>query len=143
MLDPLFVYGTLMSVARHPMGDLLRASGRSLGFGSIQARLYVIDDPDDPGKNYYPGAVPSANPADRVFGELHEVRDADVFAAFDRFEACAPGCTEPYEFLRRPVHVTLDSGAQIWARSYLYTWDVSGAQLIPSGRYSGAASEVR
>ncbi|MEL7117313.1 MAG: gamma-glutamylcyclotransferase family protein, partial [Pseudomonadota bacterium] len=142
MSDFLFVYGTLLAVAQHPMGDLLRAKGRFVGRGSIQARLYIIDDPDAPGRNFYPGAVPSANPHERVFGEVHEVLDRDVFEAFDRFEACAPGDTEPYEFLRRPVRVTLEVGQELWARSYLYTWDVATAEYVPRGRYTEVSPDV-
>lgn len=143
MADRLFIYGTLLGSAQHPMGALLRQSGRLIGTGSIQARLYIIDDPDAPGENFYPGAVPSADPADRVYGELHEVHDPEVFTAFDQFEACAPGCTEPYEFLRRPVLVAMEEGEALWGRAYLYTWDVSAAQHVPEGRYVEVAPDVR
>jgi gamma-glutamylcyclotransferase (GGCT)/AIG2-like uncharacterized protein YtfP len=140
----LFVYGTLLGQSGHPMSRLLAEHGRLLGEGSIRARLYIIDDPDEPGQNFYPGAVPSANAADRVFGELHQVLNpTPVFEAFDVFEACAPGANEPYEFLRRPVLVTLKDGTRHWARSYLYTWDVSGARHVPSGRYTEAAPDIR
>jgi gamma-glutamylcyclotransferase (GGCT)/AIG2-like uncharacterized protein YtfP len=143
MSEHLFVYGTLTAVAQHPMGDRLRAAGRFMGDGHIRARLYIIDDPDEPGQNFYPGAVPSADPTDRVYGTVYEVTDSSVFAAFDEFEACAPGCTEPYEFLRRPVEVTLDNGQTLWATSYLYTWDVSRAEHVVSGRYTSVSPEVR
>jgi gamma-glutamylcyclotransferase (GGCT)/AIG2-like uncharacterized protein YtfP len=143
LTDKLFVYGTLLAAAQHPMGARLRAAGHVLGEGHIQARLYIIDDPDAPGQNFYPGAVPSADPADRVHGTLYEVTDPSVFEAFDVFEACAPGCTQPFEFLRRPVEVTLGDGSRAWATSYLYTWDVSGAQHVPGGRYTSISPEVR
>lgn len=141
--DLLFVYGTLLAVAEHPMGALLKAHGRFVAAASIQARLYIIDDPDDPGQNFYPGAVPSGDPADRVHGELHEIHDPSVFAAFDRFEACAPGDAEPHEFLRRPVDVTLENGQRVRARSYLYTWDTSRARLVPEGRYKEVSPDIR
>ena len=38
----LFVYGTLLSVAEHPMGRLLRESANGEGSGFIRARLYLI-----------------------------------------------------------------------------------------------------
>lgn len=140
----LFVYGTLLAVAQHPMGDLLRAHGRKIGAGSIRARLYIIDDPDDPGQNAYPGALPSPDPQDRVYGELHEVTNPGaVFPEFDRFEACSPEWPEPHEFLLRRVDVLMEDGTQRVAQSYLYTWDVSTAQHIPSGRYSDVSPEVR
>lgn len=140
----LFVYGTLLTIADHPMGALLRQYGRMIGTGSIQARLYIIDDPDDPGQNFYPGALPAANPADRVYGEVYEITDPDaVFPAFDRYEACSPDWPEPHEFILRRVTVTLADGAVLPAVSYLYSWDVSGAEPVPSGRFAGPAGAVR
>ncbi|MCV6584615.1 MAG: gamma-glutamylcyclotransferase [Marinibacterium sp.] len=140
----LFVYGTLMTSAAHPMGQLLRDKAQRVGLGSIQARLYVIDDPDDPGNNFYPGALPSGRAEDRVWGELYKILDdEDLFEAFDAFEACSPDWPEPHEFLRRNVVVTLEDGAQRWAACYLYSWDVSTARPIASGRYTEIAPHVR
>ena len=42
----LFVYGTLLSVAEHPMGRLLRESADEEGPGFIPARLYLIEEID-------------------------------------------------------------------------------------------------
>ncbi len=142
--DCLFVYGTLLAVAEHPMGDLLRANGRFVGHGSIQARLYMIDDPDDPGQNYYPGAVPSGNPNDQVYGEVFVVDNPlIVFPAFDAFEACSTDWPEPHEFMLRSVKVQMDQGDTRWARSYIYTWDTTNAHHIPSGRYRERSPGVR
>lgn len=141
--DLLFVYGTLLTTAGHPLGDLLRAGARPAGRGSITARLYQITDPDD-ATNFYPGAVPSPDPADRVWGELYEILDPDaVFPELDRFEACSPEWPEPHEFLLRSVEVTREDGPTIRARTYLYTWDVTEARRIASGRYSEVAPDVR
>ena len=63
----LFVYGTLLSVAEHPMGDLLRQRAQPVGEGYIQACLYIIEEIDAQGLNRFPGAVPSARPHDRMF----------------------------------------------------------------------------
>ena len=107
--DLLFIYGTLMSVAEHPLGTLLRDNARFVGAGSIQARLYSITEVDAHGPNTYPGALPSPDPADRVFGELwHVTNPGPVWPALDRHEACTPDWPEPHEFLLRPVPVTLD-----------------------------------
>ena len=140
----LFVYGTLLAVAEHPMGALLRAHGRFLAHGSIRARLYLIHEEDADGPNSYPGAVPSPDPTDRVHGEVHEIHEpAQVFPAFDQFEACAPGWPEPYEFLLRPVDVRTDAGDLIRAEAYLYTWDTSRAEPVPSGRFTWKAAATR
>ena len=73
----LFVYGTLLSVAEHPMGDLLRQSAQPVGEGYIQACLYIIEEIDAQGLNCFPGAVPSARPHDRVFGALYNVHSPE------------------------------------------------------------------
>ncbi|MEZ5924249.1 MAG: gamma-glutamylcyclotransferase family protein [Hyphomicrobiaceae bacterium] len=140
----LFVYGTLLTVARHPMGDLLREKARPAGLGSIQARLYVIQDPDDP-RNAYPGAKPSGDPRDRVHGALYEiVSDVEaVLAELDRYEACTPDWPEPHEFLRRRVPVRREDGSTCHAVCYLYTWDVSDARPIATGRYDIYSPDVR
>ena len=135
--DHLFVYGTLMTTAGHALGQLLREKSRFVVKGSICARLYMIDEPDG-SDNRYPGALPSPDPADRVYGEVYEILDPDpVFDELDKFEACAPGYPEPFEFLLREIDVATEDGGSFRAGCYLYTWDVSGAERIPSGRYEG------
>ncbi len=144
VFDKLFVYGTLLTASAHPMSQLLQTSARLLGRGSIQARLYIISEIDAEGPNSYPGAVPSPHPQDRVWGEVHEVLTPEpLFAAFDDYEACAPGWPEPYEFLLRPVDVNLEDGSAMRAGSYLYTWDTSRAELVPDGRFAGLAADAR
>ena len=139
----LFVFGTLLTVSQPPLGDLLRANGHSIGAGAIKARLYEIDDPDAPGENAYPGAMPSPDDADRVYGEVYALTDPKtVLDAFDIYEACSPDHAEPHEFALRRVPVTMENGTTRWAVSYLYTWDVSTAQHIPSGRWTKVAPDV-
>ena len=142
--EHLFVYGTLTEAAAHPMGQVLRTHADPIGTGHIQARLYLIHEVDDQGPNSYPGAVPSARPEDRVHGVVYRVRTpGPLFEALDNFEACAPGWPEPYEFLLRPIDVTMEDGPQLRAASYLYTWDISQATPIPSGRYTDADPTIR
>lgn len=146
--DHLFVYGTLLTSAEHPLGRLLRDKARLVGHGSINARLYLIEDPDD-ADNSYPGAVPSANPEDRVHGELYEVLDREpLLEALDSFEACSPDWPEPHEFVLRAVEVSVvedgeGAAAQRPAMAYLYSWDVSSALRVPSGRFDAVAPTVR
>lgn len=140
----LFVYGTLLTVSEHPMGALLRAHSDLVGKGSIRACLYMIDDPDQPGQNTYPGALPSGDPDDDVFGEVYRLREPDkVLPAFDDFEACSPRWPEPHEFVLRRVPVTMENGETLQAVSYLYSWDVSKAERIVSGRFTQVASDVQ
>lgn len=108
----LFVYGTLMTTAAHPMGLLLHNNGHRIGNGTIRARLYIIDDPDEPGLNFYPGALPSGSAHDKVHGELYELTAPElVLEQFDDYEACSARWPEPYEFLRRTVDVSMQGRA--------------------------------
>lgn len=144
MTDLLFVYGTLLESAAHPLSALLALHGERAGQGTIRARLYIVREIDEEGPNAYPAAVPSAHPEDLVHGEVWRLlRPGAVLPRFDDYEACAPGWQEPYEFLRRPVDVTMQDGAVLRARAYLYTWDVSRAEHVPSGRFAGRAPATR
>ncbi len=143
--DLLFAYGTLQTVAQHPLGDFLRQKAKLIGEGSIAARLYVIDDPDEePGVNFFPGALPSPDRSERVYGEVYELFDPDnLMPELDRFEACSPEWPEPHEFMMRSVDVQVEGGATVRAWCYLYTWDVTGARHLVSGRFTEVASDVR
>lgn len=132
----LFVYGTLMTIADHPLGRRLRAESRFVGHGWIRACLYRIEDPESPGVGY-PGAVPSGYDMDRVHGEVYELHDAPTLLnVFDVYEACDPSRPEPHEFQLRRVPVTMMSGGVIHAMSYLYGWDLSRATRVPSGQFN-------
>jgi gamma-glutamylcyclotransferase (GGCT)/AIG2-like uncharacterized protein YtfP len=141
---PLFVYGTLLTNAGHRMGALLRANARRIGPGSFPGKLYIVPDPDDPA-NSYPGAVPGPANGNLVHGELYEITgDAeDLLAKLDAFEECGPDRAQPHEFLRREILVTRPDGHTRAAMAYLYTWDVSEARPIPSGRYTENGAHVR
>lgn len=140
----LFVYGSLLSTANHAMGTIMRRYAKLAGKGSIQARMYIIPDPVD-STNSYPGAIPSGDPSDRVFGEIYAVTgDAPrLLATLDEFEHCSPGRPEPFEFLRRKIDVTRDDGTPLPAICYLYTWDVAKARHVTSGRFEGDGSAIR
>jgi gamma-glutamylcyclotransferase (GGCT)/AIG2-like uncharacterized protein YtfP len=141
--DLLFVYGTLLKRADHPLGALMRARSRLVGEGSIRARLYHICDPDD-AANFYPGAVPAGGEHERVHGEVYELDGAaELFQVLDHYEACSPSWPEPHEFLRRRVPVRLARGGGAQACCYLYTWDVTTAAWIASGRYVESEMSAR
>lgn len=142
-LPLLFVYGTLLADSGHPIARLLAANGRRIARGSICGRLYIVPDPEDP-TNSYPGALPCGNPNERVHGEVYEITGdrAALFARLDQYEVCSPDFPEPHEFMRRQVSVTLDTGRSITAMCYLYTWDVSKARHVPSGRYVDVMATV-
>lgn len=142
--DRLFIYGTLMAVAGHRLGALLREHAQLVGAGHIRARLYLIDEVDSQGPNTFPGAVFSAHEADITHGEVWQISDKGaVFPSFDAYENCGPDWPQPNEFVLRPVDVTMADGQTLRASSYLYTWDVSRATHVPGGRISAPMPDAR
>ena len=136
----LFVYGSLLTSAKHPLGEMLRSRATLIGTGYIRARLYMIADPRT-GADAYPGAVPSRSAADRVHGELYVLKGdpSGLFKILDDYENCSAEFPEPHEFRRRDVSVMLNDGTSASAIAYLYNWDVSRARRLPGGRFSGPA----
>lgn len=140
----LFIYGTLLEAAQHPMGQLLRDNGSFIARGSIRARLYIIDEVDEHGPNSFPAAVPSFDNDDRVHGEIFALHAPEiVLPKFDDYEACSPRWPEPHEFLRRSVKVLLEDGSVLDAISYLYTYDISRARHVPGGRFTEISPQTR
>ncbi len=126
----LFVYGSLMSSARHPMGERLRREARLVGAATIQARLYRI--------SWYPGAVASGDPDERVHGEIYALENPDrALAWLDAYEGIRPGNRDENEYERaeRPAHLT--SGDEIAAWVYLYRGDATKLSRIADGRWAG------
>jgi gamma-glutamylcyclotransferase (GGCT)/AIG2-like uncharacterized protein YtfP len=125
----LFVYGSLMSTARHPMGERLRAEARLIGAATIQGRLYRV--------SWYPGAADSTDPAQRVHGELYALdAPARALAWLDAYEGVAPGSRKPSEYARVERPIRLASGRDVTAWVYLYQQDVSQLPLVAEGRWT-------
>jgi gamma-glutamylcyclotransferase (GGCT)/AIG2-like uncharacterized protein YtfP len=124
----LFVYGSLMSSARHPMGERLRREARLLGRATLQGRLYKL--------SWYPGAVDTPDAGERVHGELYALAEPSrTLAWLDRYEGIAPGRTHSAEYERVERPVRLDGGAELAAWVYLYRGDVAGLSAVPDGRW--------
>ena len=71
-----------------------------------------------------------------MFGELYRLRQPDaLLREFDMYEACGEGFSEPTEYIRRILPVTLQGGAAGEAWTYLYNWPLSGLPRIASGRF--------
>jgi gamma-glutamylcyclotransferase (GGCT)/AIG2-like uncharacterized protein YtfP len=129
----LFVYGSLMSTARHPMGDRLRGEARLIGAATLQGRLYRV--------SWYPGATAGTDPEQRVHGELYALDNpAHALAWLDAYEGLAPGSLESGEYKRAERPVRLTSGPAISAWVYLYRKAVSGLPFIADGRWRADAS---
>ena len=124
----LFVYGTLLRAIQHPMHAHLARHAEFAGEAVFTGRMYDIGP--------YPGVVASADPADKVFGELHRVNDADaLFLALDAYERCGPNDPQPTQYVREKaiVHRPRGEPADTWI--YLYNRPVGMLPRIASGRY--------
>lgn len=130
MREYLFVYGTLLSTAGHPMGRRLGGEGRRIGRATISGRLY------DLGK--WPGLVDCARERETVHGEVHEITDPASFGWLDAYEGIDAGPSQVNEYARVKRPVRLESGRIVTAWVYLYQWDLTDAPPVPGGRWSPA-----
>lgn len=129
MTPHLFVYGSLMSAARHPMGEQLRSEARLVGAATIQGRLYRV--------SWYPGVIESADAEQRVHGEVYTLGDPDrTLAWLDAYEGIVPGKRDGSEYERLDRPARLATGEEIAAWVYLYRKDVAGFALVPDGRWA-------
>lgn len=124
-----FVYGSLRKGFDHPKHDLLNKNGELLGMGTCRGKLYQID--------WYPGVIPSDDPADRVYGEVYNIHKnfEAVIESLDHYEGCAVEFPEPHLFVRRNVTVTLVNGGTSKAWIYHYNGNPAGERLIPGGDF--------
>jgi gamma-glutamylcyclotransferase (GGCT)/AIG2-like uncharacterized protein YtfP len=124
----LFVYGTLLSGAQHPMGGRLRREAHLVGQAHTRGRLYRIA--------HYPGLVESSGAEDVVHGEVYALNSpATTLRWLDAYEGIrsGPGSTSEYQRTERQVH--LASGQALTAWIYLYRWDVGRFAHISGGRW--------
>ena len=118
--EKLFVYGTLMQKARHPMHKVLRRYARYLSEATACGRLYRIAD--------YPGMVADSGCKEKVCGELYEIIDpVRLFRALDRYEGP--------EYERKTVTVET-GGNETKAWTYLYRGSLRGKRSVVGGDFS-------
>jgi len=136
MPEYLFVYGTLMSTAAHPMGARLAREAVNLGPATIAGRLY------DLGK--WPGLRDCDDARSIVHGEVYALNDAsrslDWLDAYEGIHPAAPPLTE---YVRARRTVRLSDGRELTAWVYLYQWDVRSGRPLPEGRWRPAPTAAR
>ncbi|MBN46139.1 MULTISPECIES: gamma-glutamylcyclotransferase family protein [unclassified Methylophaga] len=122
----LFVYGTLRKdTTRH---DLLQRFCEFIDIGTLQGQLYLVD--------YYPGVITSDDSRQLVFGEVYRIYNYQLlFAALDDYEECSSSFSQPHEYVRQQLMVSLSDGHKLKAWVYLYNRPVSGLKLIASGDF--------
>jgi gamma-glutamylcyclotransferase (GGCT)/AIG2-like uncharacterized protein YtfP len=129
MTTRLFVYGTLLSTAGHPMGTRLQREARLIGPGTVRGRLYSL--------GRYPGLVEADGAGRLVHGEVYALKMTAVSLKWlDAYEGIVPGRPEesPYERVVRPVR--LDTGQTIDAWVYLYRRSVRLRPEVTGGRWT-------
>ena len=117
-MDTLFVYGSLLTIAGHPMHNYMRGFCDYLGdatVGGVKIDLGAC-----------PGLLPSGDPDERVSGELFRIHDEmseTLFKVLDHYMGCSNGdsvgdseedsgfgsdlVSEPSEFFRHRQNVIL------------------------------------
>jgi gamma-glutamylcyclotransferase (GGCT)/AIG2-like uncharacterized protein YtfP len=128
MLEHLFVYGTLMSGAGHPMGARLGREGRLVGPALIVGRLFDL--------GRYPALVETGPDDGHVHGEVYALSNpAEAFRWLDRYEGIVPGREAQSDYTRVERTAQLDAGGAITTWVYLYRAPLEGAAVIESGRW--------
>ncbi len=132
----LFVYGTLKKDIGNDMYHLLAKHAGFVGDTTWNGKLYIVED--------YPGAVPSDDPSDIVYGELYLLNDPDnILPSLDNYEECSDKFPEPKLFKRIPKlfkrikdDVGLDNGDIVSACIYIYNMPVDNLMQIKSGNFT-------
>lgn len=110
------------------MHRLLARHADLIGDASYQGRMYSLV--------YYPGVVPSDNPAHQVKGEVYCLREAEsVLPRLDEYEECGPGFAAPTEYIRVQQVVVLEDGRKLTVWAYIYNRPTEGLSEIVSGDF--------
>lgn len=124
----LFVYGTLRRDSNNDMYRLLARHARFLSDGWFNGKLYNV--------TYYPCAIPSEIPEDKVYGEIYELLDPEyILPSLDDYEECSEKFPDPKEYRREMRQISLVNGDVIGAWVYIYNLDVGNLHPIKSGDF--------
>ena len=127
----LFVYGSLLARAGHPMGERLAREARPIGEACLQGRLYRV--------SWYPGLV-EGNSRERVYGEVYALDDpVRTLLWLDAYEGVAEGA-QGGDYARAERTARLAYGGEVPVWVYLYRGDVSGLTIVPGGRWLPTAT---
>ncbi|MCL4427796.1 MAG: gamma-glutamylcyclotransferase [Deltaproteobacteria bacterium] len=127
----LFVYGTLKSDMNNDMYHLLAKNARFIDDAVWNGKLYMVED--------YPGAVPSDNQLDKVYGELYLLNNPEkILPALDEYEECSDKFLEPTLFKRIKGDVKTIGGEIIKTWIYIYNLPVDNLKQIKSGNFTAA-----
>lgn len=126
--EHLFVYGTLLKDFESSMSKFLEQNSEFVGSGYFNGNLYEI--------SWYPGAVLSDNPSDKVFGHVFKILNAEkTFKVLDNYEGIGDTGEHTNEYNRRLIDAYLDTQETIKTWVYIYNLPTAHLKHIPSGKY--------
>ncbi|RRA98592.1 gamma-glutamylcyclotransferase family protein [Larkinella rosea] len=119
----LFVYGTLLSVSKHPIAEFLRRNTQLVGPGFFPGRLYDLGT--------YPGAVFNPEADSFVHGEIYffpepALKNQKLLRTLDDYEG------DEYDRILVPVQ-TANGFIQCW--TYVFNQPTESFPRIFSGRF--------
>jgi gamma-glutamylcyclotransferase (GGCT)/AIG2-like uncharacterized protein YtfP len=128
----LFVYGSLLSGAGHPMGERLRREARLIGEAAMQGQLYKI--------SWYPGLVEAGDASLVVHGEVYALNSPSATLKWlDAYEGIGSGRPD-HDYQRVERTVRLQSGGTLSAWVYVYQKSIAGLRPIQDGRWLSSGS---
>lgn len=124
----LFVYGLLKSGYANEASILIQENATFVGNGQMTGVLFDMGS--------YPGAVYIPESPLKVFGEIYHItkNNSALLTRLDHFEGINPAYSEPYEYKREIIPVTLNNEIyHCWCFQYNLEW--SDFRVIESGLY--------
>src|SRR6516165_7823005 len=129
----LFVYGSLLARAGHPMGERLAREAHPIGEACLEGRLYRI--------SWYPGLVEGTSFRERVYGEVYALDNpVQTLLWLDAYEGVAEGGARGGDYARAERTARLAHGGEVRVWVYLYCGDVSRLAIVPGGRWLPATT---
>lgn len=126
--DYLFVYGTLLKDFESYMSKFLEKNSEFIGTGYFNGKLFEI--------SWYPGAVLSSVPTDKVFGHIFKILNKEkTFQILDNYEGMRDTSEHPNEYKRELIDSYFDSNEPIKTWVYVYIRSIENLKLISSGNY--------
>lgn len=124
----LFVYGTLRRDSNNEMYKLLARHAEFYSDAWFCGKLFRV--------TYYPCAIPSDNPEDKIYGELYKLKDPEfLMEKLDDYEECSDKYPDPREYVREKKLINTAMGNCIEAWIYIYNRPVNDLMQIKSGNF--------
>jgi gamma-glutamylcyclotransferase (GGCT)/AIG2-like uncharacterized protein YtfP len=132
MAEYLFAYGTLQPGRAPAQISDVAAKLRPVGDGFVRGRLYDLGG--------YPGAVPDANAASKIFGTVMELPEdpgilRQLWRRLDAYEEYDTRSPETSEYVRELQRVELTAAGALECWFYRYNWKPDESRLIASGEW--------